>query len=354
LAIASDERMAELVDSDKADLRKLSDLQQQAAGYAKRGATRQALECIGQARTIAERLFGPLAILPLRLQLASGQSNEQLGRWDEAKQDFAQVAERARKMFASPHPDLEAALFHGGIIERQLGNLDRAIELLTQSKEMTEKLYGRHAAFAARSNDLAVALHRGGRNEEALRELALAEDLRRSQLGGQHPLVAECLLNQGAVLIDQQNWKAARDKLQAAENICDANSGAVALGHEVRQQLATLDVIEKDFASAARRLTKALETEAKQSNRYSPQYASLAYRLALSLAFQRDFKQAEPLLRHALSVQRNLLGPSHDQTQKTLQALAQLLERTERAAEAKTLREQNSYTVAQDPGETSQ
>ena len=354
LAIAADERLAKLGPEELALVSELRELEQQAARFTQSGSVRRALDCVNRARPIADRVFGSSAALPLRLQIMAGQMSQQLGRWEAAKQEYEQAAALAQQMFSMPHPDLENALYQCGLVERQLGALDRSVELLSKAQKLCEQLAGRDATFAARTHELAVTLHRVGKLDDALRELAVAERIRRTELGEQHPLVAESLVNQAVVLMDQKKWPAARDKLLAAETICAASPSAENLRQDVRLHLATIDVVQNDFASAALQLQTALDAIEAQSGRWSPQYAHVAYRLAMSLSFQSDFQQAEPLFRHALSVQRNLLGPSHDQTHKTLQALAKLLERTERVAEAKSLLLEFAYTVSQGSGEASQ
>ena len=354
LAIAADDRLAKLSPDELALVAELRELEQQSVRLTQSGTTRRALACINKARPIAARVFGTDAVLPLRLQIMAGQMSQQLGQWELAKQEFEQAAAQAQKMFSMPHPDLENALYQCGLVERQLGALDRSIDLLIKAQKMSEQLGGRDATFAARTHELAVTLHRAGKQDDALRELAVAERIRRTELGDQHPLVAESLVNQAVVLMDQKKWPAAREKLLAAETICAASSSAEKLRQDVRLHLATIGVVQQDFAEAARQLQTALKAIEAQSGRWSPQYAHVAYRLAMSLSFQSDFQQAEPLFRHALSVQRNLLGPSHDQTHKTLQALAKLLERTERVAEAKSLLLEFAYTVSEGSGEASQ
>lgn len=353
-AIATAERLATIGPEQRADLERLRALEQAATRNSQSGAYRRALENVQQAQPLAKKAFGDTATIPLRLHFMAGQLAVQLSEWELAKSELELAHNMATDLFAPPHPDLENANYQLGLVERQLGGIDRSVELLLRAQQMTESLVGRDATYAARSRELGVSLHRAGRLDEALAQFTIAEQVAQSLLGPQHTLVAESLLNQAVVLIDLKRWDEAQAKLTSAEAIVQATAPAASLLQDIWRHQATISVVRQDFAAAAQQLERALQSIEEKSGRLNSDYAHVAYRLAMCLSFQRKFEPAEPLFRHALEVQGNVLGRGHDQTRKTLQALATLLQRTERPAEAQSLLKQYSYTGSDSTSETSQ
>jgi hypothetical protein len=338
LAIAGDERLASLDEKSRLVLAQLRELERQTGGFMQAGALRRAQQCIDQAKPLAANVFGGQSPLALRLHLMAGNVAQQLWQWEAAGREFEQAAQLAAELFPMPHPDRENALYQRGMVERQLGNFGRSSELIAEARQLNELLTGRKAAFAQRTYELGVSRHREGKLDEALRELMLAQQIRSREFGPSHPLVAECLVAQAVVLIDQQQPSEARNQLAAAMSICESKPHAADLMQEARLQFATACTLEQDFAAAATQLQAALETSERRAGRWSPQYAQLAYRLGMSWAFQANYAKAEPLFRHALSVQNSLLGKEHEQTKKTEHALAELLRQARREEAGETLR----------------
>jgi tetratricopeptide (TPR) repeat protein len=349
LAIDGDERLARLDADGRAAMQRFKVLEQQTAQFVRQGSLSGALESIRQAQPIATQIFGPRGGLTLRLHLTAGQLAADLGRWEDARKDFEAALQIASQIFPSPHPDWELAYSQCGIANRECGRTDEAIEQLLEARGMAEQIGGRDASWAMRTHELGVTLHRAGRREDALQELQLAEQIRRSLLGDQHPIIAESLVSQAAVLMELGNWSAASDLLLAAEPITAAQSSSTSLWTDVQLHLATICSSQRDFAAAAEYLEKALEALDRKSGRWSLGYAHVGYRLGMCRGFLRQFDAAEPLFRHALDVQRNLLGIDHEQTRKTLRALSELLARTGREGEADAVLGEHTYTAGNLP-----
>jgi tetratricopeptide (TPR) repeat protein len=88
-----------------------------------------------------------------------------------------------------------------------------------------------------------------------------------------------------------------------------------------------------DPARADGYYARAIEAEEKVDGPDHPRVANLLNRLATALEQKQNFRDAEPLLRRALAIQRKVLGPSLD-TATTLLNLGSLLQNLQRAAEA--------------------
>jgi len=91
-----------------------------------------------------------------------------------------------------------------------------------------------------------------------------------------------------------------------------------------------------DPAGAASYLTKAIAAEEKVIGPDHPRIASLLNRQAMALEQKQNYREAEPLLRRALAIQRKELGASFD-TATTLLNLGGLLQNQKRIAEAERL-----------------
>lgn len=344
-AILDDERLCQLGPNEQTTLDQLRNLERRTAKHVQNGSLRDAQACIRQARPLALQLLGESNAVSLRLQMMAGEIAAQMEDWEAALQELEQASVLARQLWLAPHPDLEYIEYQLGISARQAGQLDRSIQHLDQALHMTESLDGRRAAFAARANELGVSLHRAARFDEAMSQFQTSEQIRRAALGDENPLVAESLLNQAIVLSDQKQWEAAGAKLAAAEKVRAVNPLPPHLQEEIWLRRATISATQRDFSGAADDLQLALDSIERRMGRFNSRYAHVAYRLAMCDSFQSKFDSAEPLFRHALSVQSSMLGSGDAETRKTANALAALLQRTDRPAEAQALLRQTAYTA---------
>ena len=350
-AIRMDRRLSQLTPDEQTRFARLQELDQTALRQALVGAARNALDQVREARQIAEQLFGSDSVLPVNIRFKTARLAVQIDEWDLAAQEFQAGIDTALRLWPAVHPELELAYADLAAVELERGHEATAVEFLAKAHQTALGLYGPdHLQTARRANDLGVALHRAGQLSAALEALAAAERARRN-LQASPTLIAECELNAAAVLIDLQRWDEARGKLQS---ICDADQReplAAAVITEARSNRATLFTLEKDFAAAAAELELILASIRESLGDLNPRYADFSYRLGMNLGFQGKFADAETKLRHALSVQTNLLGKESPSTRKSAQALAAVLERLGRSTEATDLAVQ--YSVPR-PAATSQ
>ncbi len=352
MAMTTDQTLAAMTAQDLQRYSELLKLDQQAERQAMTGALRNALGLVKQAKPLARQLFGPLGSVPLSLQLKAAQLALRLNDLDAAFDELQDYVDKAHQVYTASHPDLESALFDLGSIEHRRGHNGRAVVYLDESLRMAKQLYGqRDLAVARRANDLGVALHAEGRFDESLAALAEAESIRRGLAGENLSLVAECVLNQAAVYIDQQDWQTARQKYEAILQMNDKAEIASAIVQEARSRLASIFTVQKDFSHAAELLQQVLDSIDASSGDLNPEYAAYAYRLGMNLGFQKKFTEAESVLRHALTVQTNLIGGASPEARKSATALIAVLQRLDRADEANQIAQQFSISLAQESGE---
>jgi tetratricopeptide (TPR) repeat protein len=189
---------------------------------------------------------------------------------------------------------------------------------------------------------------------------------REKALGPENAKVARSLKAQGLFLRETGDPKAAAIPLRRAMDLDRVNSDRELF--EVEEALAQVLVLAgnrreafelfqqaaagADLLVSARSYTslagldpahadsyykKALEAEESFDGPDHPRVALLLNRLALTLAQKENFRDAEPLLRRALAIQRKALGPTHFDTAGTLVNLGSLLQNLHRAAESERL-----------------
>lgn len=354
MAIHADERLAALTADERLLLEELRTIEAQVARQSQAGAYRRALESIGQAHPLAARLFGEKSLIPVRLRLMASELAQQIKEWAVAESELEEALRLAERLIAPPHPDLETICFQLGVVAREQDDLKQSIEWLQRSRDMSDALNAAAEIRAERANELGVSLYHAARTPDAIREFSAAEKLWRETNENPPFRLAECLVNQAVALMAGQQWSNAEAKLIEAENLLASESREVRTRQDIWLHLATVHVTRQEFSQATKRLRLALDAEERTTGKLQPHYAHIAYRLGMCLAFQREFEAAEPLLRHALDVQGNLLGRSHADTRRTVQALSMLLERTERSAEAQELMKRFAYTSGDATPSTSQ
>ena len=129
-----------------------------------------------------------------------------------------------------------------------------------------------------------------------------------------------------------QTFELAGNRRQAFELFQQAAAGAdLQVAARSYASLAPLDP-----ARAVDYYAKAIAAQEKVAGSDHPRVALLLNRLAQALEEKQNFREAEPLLRRALAIQRKALGPSPD-TATTLINLGGLLQNLQRDEEAERL-----------------
>lgn len=333
-AIRTDERLSQLNAEERALYAQLQALDERALRQSLIGAARNALTLLNEAQAIAEQLLGPESVLPLNIRWKRARLAVQVDEWEQAAQEFRRGIELGRRLWPPNHPELEQAYADLAAVELQMGNEAEAAADLARALQIAQAVHGpADLVTARRANDWGVALHRAGRPPEALQALQQAEQIRRAAAASP-TLIAECQLNMAAVLIDLQQYAAAQAQLQAILAADAATPLAETIVLEARSKRATLATLAKNFTEAVSELQTILSTIRGAAGDLNPRYAEFAYRLGMNYGFLGKFDAAEQEIRHALSVQASLLGQTNPATRKSAQALAAVLTRLGRHAEA--------------------
>ncbi len=235
-------------------------------------------------------------------------------------------------------PEVRATLIEAiGNVYKGLGSYDRARELLEEALRIREGLYpGGSREVADSLHDLAIVLTLQGDPAAAESLLRRALEERRKLLGNEHADVAASLNGLAWVSRQQGRYE------EAAAHYRMALSMEPALGvHETmmtsKNDLAALLVEVGDLEGAEPLLRQALEMCRQLFGERHPDVAQGMSNLGAVLGMQGRYAEAEPYLRDALGLYRVILDPDHPLLAWSLNNLAKLLQRKSELAAAEAL-----------------
>ncbi|KRG68300.1 protein kinase domain-containing protein [Pseudoxanthomonas dokdonensis] len=174
-----------------------------------RGEVAAARASLQRALTLSREVHGadhPVT-LELRRQLASLQAD--VGEYRLAQQALREIQASTLAAMGPGHPQTAAGWNALGMIAWQLGEQERALQLMARAVRTWRTPDGRRQLPGGLFN-YAMVLHDAGRQDEALAALNEARQLRARQYGASHPLVGDTDRLIGEVL-------AAQGKLDAAD-----------------------------------------------------------------------------------------------------------------------------------------
>jgi tetratricopeptide (TPR) repeat protein len=215
------------------------------------------------------------------------------GRYERAAAELAEAEALVQRLHGTHHVRYADVLNELGALAERTNQLEAAKHQFERVLELDRELYGpNHLAVASTLNNLAIVLSRMGHFEQAREHLTRSLELHRAALGD-HPSVADALMNLGGTSFGQQRFADAERETHEAHRIYAAQLG--------EQASKTLD-------------------------------AELAHGMSLEALGRPE--QAEQAFRSVLERKRKALGERHPDIQHPLNALGTLLMSTGRAAEA--------------------
>jgi len=339
------------------------------------------------AREILERSAERVARLPedqveVRADLLAtlGKIYDRLGEHDRARPLLESALASRRDLFAPPHPALAESLAHLGTLRLHMGELAAAEELHRRALAMRTALFGReHPDAASSMRQLAMTLIERGDYEAAEElsrralavhsaldphgpeaalgmlelarilwnrgKLAEAESMNRSALavsralyGSDHVFVGQILNNLALVLQGRGELDEAELLLQEARGIFSA---LLEPAHpdliSVRANLASLAAFRRDYEKAEKLYAVVFEVAEEALGASHPDLAYLLLGIGVSRNELGRPAQAEPFLRRALAIRRQVLPEGNYLTARAEVYLANCLIRLERFAEAESL-----------------
>lgn len=227
-------------------------------------------------------------------------------------------------------PELQAALMDPmGHVYFKLGLYDSALPLLTDALEIRRRELGdEHPDVATTMNNLALVLHAKGDFNAAEPFYRDSLAMRRRLFGEHHREVAASLNNLGLFLKDKGDYGPAESHLRQALALRRALFGeAHADVAETLNELAVIIKNKGDHSNAEPLYREALEMRRRLLGDNHPAVAESTNNLAVLLDNMGRYDEAQALARQALALYRQLLGEEHPHVAVSMSNLAGLLKR---------------------------
>jgi tetratricopeptide (TPR) repeat protein/predicted Ser/Thr protein kinase len=203
-------------EAGRSDRRRLEVLTRFIYAFANNGHPEEARRWGGIAQALLERV-GPEPMLTFDLTLNMGYAALLGGRHQDAWDTFSKA--RTLEASLSPEDPRLAKVSHAlGVAALRLGDLPKAIELLSQSLRRTSELKGpKHPEVAIRHSMLATAYRESGDPTQAIEHARTALAVRQAALGPEHPSVADDLDELGECFLLVKRYDEALKSFRAAE-----------------------------------------------------------------------------------------------------------------------------------------
>jgi serine/threonine-protein kinase len=231
----------------------------------------------------------------LRSLVALGELRSDQARLDDAKSLIGEALAAGRGRLTDDHPlMLEASTALGHVLQ-EAGDYDEAIDILARTARTRAAAAPISRELSTTLTELANTRFYKGDYDAADSIMRIVLDMDRRLYGERHPLVADGLINLGAVQAQRGNYAAAERLYRDALPIMETYYGA-------------------DHYQTASNLT-------------------MIGRVMLP---QKRIDEAKPMLRRALAIQERVYGPNHPFVASTINELAStaLMENDYAAAEA--------------------
>ncbi len=282
-------REARMLDEDRAVQ---AELYQTLGGiYQKLGRLEQAESLLNLA---LERRRGASAEGEAESLVSLGLLRVDQARLDEAERLISDGLKRSQRELPQGHPAIAAATDALGRVLEEKGKYGEAIPVLEEAVRLRQGRDSAPADLAASLYELSNAHFYAGHYKEAEMLTLRVLDMNKGIYGAEHPRVAECLVNLGAIQQD--------------------------LGH---------------YAEAEKYHRQGLKITQAFFGRNHHRTASGMTMVARALVFQERFAEAVDMLRQSLAIQESVFGPVHPRVASALNELGNSALKLQRHDEAK-------------------
>ncbi|HTR38330.1 MAG TPA: serine/threonine-protein kinase [Bryobacteraceae bacterium] len=248
--------------------------------YQKLGKLDQSDRLLRETLDRRKKLFGPDSPQVAESLVALGELRSEQARFDEAERLVRQGLEIEKRKLAPSDPAIATGTLALGRVLEGRGAYGRAIQVLEDAVRLRSTESPGTADLGASLTELANAHFYAGHYDvsESLNQRAVA--LYRRLYGEHHPLVADALINLGAIQFERGN-----------------------------------------YVEAARLDSEALDITRAWYGNDHPETASAMNILARALIFEKRLDEAKSLLEQALAIQERAYGPVHPRVASALNEL---------------------------------
>jgi len=263
-----------------------------------------------------------------------------LGRFQEAEQDMRTALSLRIQAFGENHPVTAGARSALAYILIHRGKEDEALALSTEAKDTDEKLYGlTHRETTYAEDSLGLALLAKGRTAEARQQFQSALSARLVLFPPDHMDTGKTWMFLAMADFALGNLPLAAEESRKSVEIMERVYGPH--GHP---QLAEFDAVRLEVLASQRKFQEAEEFGSQSVAKFrqilppqNPRLAAVESGLGWAFYLDGKFDQATPLLRDALSIDRQTYGPDLEQTAQVGIRLAASLQAAGQREEAHEL-----------------
>jgi eukaryotic-like serine/threonine-protein kinase len=250
------------------------------------------------------------------LQLTAGDSKL-------AEQDLRAAFELREAVLGADHPDTINSLANLATALAELGEQEAAVQSYERGIDEASRTLGAdHPRVAGYETNLAELLGRMGEPERALVHAQRAVETYRRTLPPDHPWIISALMNLSTVHSARADWDAAESVLRDALEIASARGDEGARQRaEVLHNLGFIAMQQDDYAAALERLEAAAYLLEGAVGEGHPEHVEALLVLALISFDAEQLERAQTLCTRALEIQR---AADRDETQLTAQLLVWL------------------------------
>src|SRR6058998_72383 len=282
--------------------------------YQKLGKLDRADSLLRTALAQRRALFGSDHAETAKSLVALGSLRVDQAEYKEAERLIREGLEMSQRQLGPGHPAIANATLALGQVLEESGKYDEGIKVLEQAVRL------RGMAPAQPTTELAASVRELANTHFYAGHLAVADSLDRLVLaltrklnGERHPLVAEDLINLGAVQHEWGHYQEAERYYRQALDITQAfygpnhyktAAGLTVLGRAVRFQPQRTD-------EAARLFEQALAIRERVFGKVHPQVASTLNEMGGVALARNRFAEAEVLARRVLAIYRTVYGGKH-------------------------------------------
>ncbi|MEX2307892.1 MAG: CHAT domain-containing tetratricopeptide repeat protein [Pirellulales bacterium] len=299
--------------AQRAKLQQLDDIARRANQKLAAGNPREAQPLAQSAVRRSIQQFGKEDPATARYQSLLCNTYIQLCDWRRALRCAEQVHAVARKVYGTQHRSFASTTETVGRIHIELGDFDRAEELLQTALKTTELTEGRRSLLYAKClNSLAVLNQTREQYDTALKFLQQARETTQEVHGSDHPLVAVCLLNEAACHRQRADYESARQGVARALQIFSESGVRHDEGHIAARTLEGAIALDLADYDRAKKCFEAAEKIAATLDEQHPLRAGALSHLALVYQANGLYSDADKMLDQAARIVKLRLGEGHD------------------------------------------
>jgi CHAT domain-containing protein/lipopolysaccharide biosynthesis regulator YciM len=258
----------------------------------------------------------------------------------------------SKKAWGEHHIKYASSLFFQGVAFMNLGQVDKAEQVLLQSIDLQSKVLAREHPFYVQSLGVLGYLYtQKGDFLKAEKQFKEVLEIRAKVPGKQDPEYIAALGNLANVYMEEGDYTKAEPLYLEAREIAIKTLGKIHPGYATSvAHLATLYHLKCDYAKAEPLYLEARELRAKALGREDPEYAECLNNLGDMYIKTGNYAKAEPMLLEAVEIMAKTLGKKHPDYASYLSNLANLYERKGEYSKAESMLLEAREILAKNPG----